>query len=275
MRKNKNFTELLPPRDRYLLEDLEVELRVTAAIFHKKLSKTELRKVWRIFAALKHRVEEEDDRINWALGDWIVQVEKWFGENTLEEWMQWMISDLGLELHRVEFYRLAGGTLIRLQNLEDTIMDCCLILDAEGISLTPSDFLSLDQKVRKKTLGRLVNLVKDRVQLDSEFEMRLSEFVNNRNRFIHRLWFEEIKKTDFDHPLLHKLVQFCLDLVNECDYILTAFEGLKSNLLQDKESISESPFPPDRVPINFTPGKWQVEAMKMAQSLMKRKKSKG
>ena len=273
MSKYKNFAELLPPRDRYLLEDLGVELRVNAAIFHKNLSKEDLRIVWRIFAALKHNVGEEDDRVNFALGDWMVQVEIWYGENTLKEWMQWIVSDLGIEPHRDEFYRLAGGTLIRLQNLEGTIIDCCLILDAEGISLTPGDFLSLDKKVRKKTLGRLVNSVKDSIKLDSEFELRLSQFVDHRNRFIHRLWFEEIKKTDFDHSLLHKLGQFCLDLVNECNYMLTAFEGLKSTLLQEIASLSESPIPPERVPFSFTPGKWQVEAMKIAQSLMKRIKS--
>lgn len=269
MKKYQNFTELLPPRDRYLLEDLGVELRINAAIFHKKLSEEELRVVLRIFAALKYKVGEEDDRINWALGDWMVQVENWYGEKTLEEWMSWMLSDLGLEPHRDEFYRLVGGTLIRLQSLEDTIMDCCLILETVGISLSPDDFLSLDKKLRKQMLGRLVNSVKNKVELDPEFELRLSQFVDHRNRFIHRLWFEEIKKTDFDHPLLQKLGQFCLDLVNECDYILTAFEGLKSTLLQEIASSSESCTPPEHIPFSFTPGKWQVEAMKMAQSLMK------
>ncbi|VAW32022.1 hypothetical protein MNBD_CHLOROFLEXI01-1950 [hydrothermal vent metagenome] len=101
---------------------------MNGATFHKKLSESELRNIWRIFAALKYRIGLRDDRINWAFGDWINQAEHWYGERTVEKWMQWMLSDLGLEPHRDEFYRLAGGTLIRLQNLEDTISDCCLIL---------------------------------------------------------------------------------------------------------------------------------------------------
>jgi hypothetical protein len=268
MKKYENFVDLLPLRERYLLEDLGVDLQTTAAIFRKKLSEEELRVVWRIFGALKYRIGEEDDRINWALGDWMVQVGEWYGTEFLDKWMPWMISDLGLEPHRDDFYRLVGGTLIRLQCLEDVIAACCLILETVGVSLSPGDFLSLDSKIRKQTLGRLVNLIKAKVELDSDLDVRLSQFVDQRNRFVHRLWFEEITKSDFGHILLQNLENFSIHLVKECDYMLRVFEGFRVILLQETKNSGEIANHTQKVPLSFIPGSWQVEAMKMAASLI-------
>jgi len=269
MKKYQSFSHLLPTRDRDLLEDLGVELRTNAAIFHKKLTEAEMRAVWRIFAALKHRTGEEDDRVYWALGDWMVQVETWYGEETREKWMPWIVRDLGLEPHRDQFYKLVGGTLIRLQNLEDAITDCCLILETAGLSLSADGFLSFNDKLRKQTLGQLVNSVKNKIALDSEFEARLSQFVRARNRFIHRLWFEEIKNSDFDHSLLHRLEQFSISLVAECDYVLTVFEGFRATLLEEIMKSTESPRTSARTWLSFAPDKWREEAMRMAQRLVK------
>ncbi|MCA9923740.1 MAG: hypothetical protein KC421_15290 [Anaerolineales bacterium] len=267
MQEYQEFTDLLSSHDHSLLEDLQVELGTTHVTFHKKLSKSELRMVWRTFTALKYRVGVHNDKINWALGDWMVQVDDWYGEGTVENWMEWMLSDIGLEPHRNEFYRLAGGTLIRLQSLEDTISDCCLILGFVGMKLSPKDFLSLSKKIRKQTLGQLVKSVKDKIKLNAEFELRLTDFVLNRNRFVHRLWFEEIRKSEFDHSLLEKLEQFCINLVNDCDYILKAFEGFRAILLQEIATSGKSSTLPERTPLLLNPGKWQLEAMMLAQSL--------
>ncbi|VAW32020.1 hypothetical protein MNBD_CHLOROFLEXI01-1949 [hydrothermal vent metagenome] len=133
--------------------------------------------------------------------------------------------------------------------------------------MSTQDFLSLNKRLRKQTLRQLINSVKGKIELHAEFEEQLSDFIENRNRFVHRLWFEEIRKSEFDHSLLEKLEQFCINLINKCDYILTAFVGFRAILLQKIAGSEKNHTLTERTPLLSKSSKWELEAMIMAKSL--------
>jgi len=185
-----------------------------------------MRQIWRILVNLKNRARDENSHINFAMGDWINQAEEWFGESTVKNWI---VEEERLKLYRDHLLMLSGATLIQLQYLEHVIRGCCACLSLKGLKLTFSDFLSSNPKRRKQTLGRLANaLVAGEVFLPN-FEARLTVFVEKRNRFIHRFWFdtfEEMSETGTpSFATLERIEEFVSDLFRETTDLQEVFLG--------------------------------------------------
>ncbi len=85
------------------------------ASFHHQLSESETRWVGSIVLDLFDRTNDEDNNINWALGDWCVKADDWFGLGTGEKWAAEYAE---LKTVRDFLLRLTGGTLMALQSLE-------------------------------------------------------------------------------------------------------------------------------------------------------------
>jgi len=193
-----------------------VDLGPSGLTFAKRLSEGEMRTVFRIIAALYHRTNDEENHINFALGDWYVQAEEWFGKEEVDKWID---NDQELRKLNHDLMHLTGVVLAQLQQLERTILGCCAFLQPRGLSLTVSDFMSGDPARLRQTLGQLTRALVNHALFDPGFESRLRALVEDRNRLAHRLWSDVYSTTDVDDlPTLVELKQV---------------EGFLSNLLKD------------------------------------------
>jgi hypothetical protein len=140
-----------------------------------------------------------------------------------------MVEDAKLELYRDYLLKLSGATLIQLQYLEHVIKGCCACLSLKGLKLTFSDFLSADPMRRKQTLGQLARALAANEIFESNFEARLSAFVEKRNRFIHSFWidtFEGTSEADArSFAVLEQIEEFVLDLFKETTDLQEVFLG--------------------------------------------------
>jgi len=78
-----------------------------------------------------------------------------------------------------------GVTLLVVRAAERTLGQSLFRIFGLPDLVTVQDLERLDTEVRRSTLGRLVKSVRDRVSLDPMFEQLLSEFVADRNVFVH------------------------------------------------------------------------------------------
>ncbi len=263
--------ELLSDFDKSVLLDLDVDVQRSGVVFQRKLNEANMRTVWRILTALKYRTNDEENHINFALGDWMQQAEDWYGKDELKKWFAWMSSDWSLPAHRSYLYQMIGITLIYLQRLETLIKECCSLLSSKAVDkvFEINDILSADPKLRKKTLGQLVSVVQDMEIFDSTFEDKLSSFVELRNRFVHRLWEEEILGAEFDHPLLTKLEKLTSGLLEEIEYMLKVFEGFRFAIYKPLAQAVKQELP--HMEIEILRSSWFHEQEKKFWSLVKSK----
>ena len=71
--------ELLSAREQTTLTSLNAELGATGITFRRRLTFDEMRIIGQIIVDLKGRTNDEDNHINFALGDWMNQADEWFG----------------------------------------------------------------------------------------------------------------------------------------------------------------------------------------------------
>jgi len=88
----------------------------------------------------------------------------------------------------VEVYKFIGLSLLMLQSTENHIAFCMTYIFPKGKILVILDNMAaLEAEDRRKTTGQLISALRQRVQVDSSFDDTLSSFIENRNRFVHRL----------------------------------------------------------------------------------------
>lgn len=95
-----------------------------------------------------------------------------------------------------EAWQRIGLLLVLLQNAEHAINACLKWVfthdpfgqDDEGNLL--DQLSNLKEFQRKKTLGQLHRALRERVDIHPEFETYFAQFVEDRNRFVHRLFIE-------------------------------------------------------------------------------------
>jgi hypothetical protein len=177
--------DLLYPSESRRLADLGVELPGTAATFARKLSAEEMREIWHILADLYSRTGDDDNLINFALGDWAGKAEEWFGKELPSQWVK---EYNFLKNFRDHLLKLAGATLVQIQSLEHIIQGCSSLLGLSQGADSAANLLSSDPKTRTRTLGQLVAALRNVQIFDESFEARLSNFVHDRNAFVHYFW---------------------------------------------------------------------------------------
>lgn len=71
--------ELLSSRERSTLDKFNAELSASGLSFKRMLTRDEMRSIGQIIVDLKSRTADEDNHISFALGDWLIQADEWFG----------------------------------------------------------------------------------------------------------------------------------------------------------------------------------------------------
>ena len=71
--------DLLSAGDQRILQELNVEFFNAGITFHRRLSFAEMKAVGQIIFDLTYRINDEENLINFAIGDWINQADEWFG----------------------------------------------------------------------------------------------------------------------------------------------------------------------------------------------------
>jgi len=216
--------DLLTPSETRRLTELGVELLDIAAAFDRKLSANEMREVWHILADLYSRTGDDDNHINFAIGDWAIKAGGWFGEEQMEQWVEEYNFLLSFRDH---ILKLAGATLVHLQSLEALIKVCLHLL---GINGGTSDLLSSDAKVRKRTLGQLVGSLRNSQLFDDPFESRLADFVKDRNKFVHSYWSDLSSKYSVEKfrskAVMQEVETFLTNLFRTSIELERIFQGL-------------------------------------------------
>jgi hypothetical protein len=84
----------------------------------------------------------------------------------------------------------AGITLQGVQGVEQILGFCLRLVFPTDPSLDLASLYKMDDVSRKRTLGQLVGQLRKRVEVQSDFDAMLREFVELRNRFVHHLFNE-------------------------------------------------------------------------------------
>jgi hypothetical protein len=194
--------------------------------FAKDLEESDLRTIWRAVAAVRRR-SSNADWTNWLVGDWANETARRLGEGAESRIIREEESEFQYTQH---LWRLAGATLYSLQLTELSIGLCCRCLAPDQIELAPDTVFDVNAAVRRKTLGQLSKLLKDRQIFIEAFKQRMDQFVERRNRFTHRLWVEPRPSDGLDHSsrmtILRGHERFILDLLAESHSIGKIFKGL-------------------------------------------------
>jgi hypothetical protein len=228
---------LLSSEEQDTLRKFDVELQASTVSFKQKLREEDMRAVAGILISLKSRTKNDGNHIDFAFGDWMLQADAWFGKG---KGIRWMGEEATRKTYRDHLLMLMGATLVQLQILEHFIHGCCSWLGLKtknGETLRASDFLSTDPNHINKTLGQLKGALEKAGLFDRDFEVRLDEFVKNRNRFVHDYWVQVIKDTSSSSPpsfeTLTKMEKFLSDLLREAHDLEAPFRGLFYSI--DKE----------------------------------------
>lgn len=225
--KRKRATGYLNGYETAQLRHCGVSVRKTGLQFSREIGEAELWTVWRAVSAIKRRSPRSDGWANWLIGAWANQADSRLGQG----WAERIIKE---EDHAYQYtqhlLRLSGATLTALQWTELAIGICCCLLESEQARVTATDVLSPEAMKRKRMLGQLNRLLKDRKLFVKGFEERMDRFVRNRNRFAHQLWVENVSGDPSDHAtrlkMLNGIESFMLGLLTEAYRISSVFNGL-------------------------------------------------
>jgi hypothetical protein len=198
--------------------------------------------VWHAVSSLRRRTPKGEDWTNWLIGDWVNQADTQLGRGAAER----IFREEELEHDYTQhLWRLSGATLMALQWAEFAIGICWRLLDPSRASEMAAGAFSSDAVTRKRTLGQLNRLLKERRLFVDDFEQRLDRFVSDRNRFAHHLWVETPPTSGHDHvtrmEILKNREKFILSLVAEAYGIGSVFKGLFATIgvaLAERDNVS-------------------------------------
>ena len=133
----------------------------------------------------------------------------------------------------VEFEILVGQLVFILQDTEQAIRFCDLIVfHPQGAQVTTDIF-----RGDKRSLGRLVNKLKEKTSLDGGFQRTLEAFVENRNILIHRaseqLWWQAKNQGQFASAFA-----FLKDLMDQTETVKLAFEAVVFDYMNRLEEVA-------------------------------------
>jgi len=91
------------------------------------------------------------------------------------------------EYSQSDLLEAIGIILIALQAAEKSVNFALIFVFQDGNALTLEKIERLKAEEKSRTLGRLLGQLKRRVELAPDFEEMLSQFLDDRNVFIHRI----------------------------------------------------------------------------------------
>jgi hypothetical protein len=226
--------ERLVEDEKDFLVSLGIELGPSSVTFTRELEWNEITLAFSFLNSLRKRnPDAAESYVNFAIGDCLVEMERLFGERRASQFIEEFPRLSALRDHILE---LAGGTLILLQGVEETLKRCCSLLELKGIKLSPADFLSPDPKRRKAMLGEMKSALIKTGAFSKTFESEFECFVANRNSFVHSLWIEDCREHSITGlpPAEHfdRMANFIRDLVRQAKSVERVFRGLMGALVE-------------------------------------------
>ena len=105
---------------------------------------------------------------------------------------------------------------------------------------------SFERYKQKKTLGTLLRALRERVNINSHFDGFLTTFLNDRNRFVHRLFTE--RGYDFNDPKdVPRIRKFVDSLAERSIIVLAVFHAFieiwarEHDLADDQDAFQSAP----------------------------------
>jgi hypothetical protein len=85
-----------------------------------------------------------------------------------------------------KFYGQIGHTLLHVQLAEHHLQTCLSYFLGADEAKTVEEIEALAVTDRKKTLGQLIEKIRERISVQKGFDDKLTKFVEDRNAFTHR-----------------------------------------------------------------------------------------
>jgi hypothetical protein len=150
-----------------------------------------------------------------------------------------------VEQLREEIFTVTGVAVVQLQLLEYYISGCMVFVWKGKSQELMGDLLSSNPKRRGETIGRMLSVLRKTIRLEPDFDKRLSTFIENRNRLIHRL-FQDLARFGAPPPQeeLENAKRFILELILETRKLQKVFLGFFSvigNKLKETNKEGERP----------------------------------
>lgn len=140
---------------------------------------------------------------------------------------------------------LVGFTLMKVQFCERSLGQCLTIIFSTQEKVTTEDLYRMDQTHFDATLGQIKRKMKEKFDIRPDFETILTDFVRDRNRFVHRLFSEEGHTLDTDESC-SKVRPFLSNLGELADKIGDMMADFSTVCLSgDNDSI------PDEIPVEL------------------------
>ena len=112
---------------------------------------------------------------------------------------------------------LIGVTLTAVQRAERNIGYCINFVFQSGPVITLDGLDALEEDAKRKTLGQLIQSLRMAITVPETFDQDLRSFLDNRNRFIHRLVHEPEFNMDSSQGrknLWSFLIRFCNQMLS-------------------------------------------------------------
>jgi hypothetical protein len=130
-----------------------------------------------------------------------------------------------------------GVLLALLQHVEHEI-NVSLERQFPGYPVTLEQIASFKKSKRKKTLGRLLRTLRERTPIESGMDRFLSTFLEDRNRFVHRLFTE--RDYNINNPKhVSRIRKFLDSLIDRSMTLDIAFHTINEVLAEEHDSVPD------------------------------------
>jgi len=115
-----------------------------------------------------------------------------------------------------------GAVLLICQAVEPLLDSFCELASASVVTLNLLE--GLDAETRRKTVGQMLNKLRNAVRVDPQIESMLKSFLDHRNEFVHR-FANDVRNLDTPQGR-QEMTAFLSKFFDELDWILHAIPGL-------------------------------------------------
>lgn len=148
--------------------------------------------------------------------------------------------DLPIDQYDVESLNIEIGSAVWLiQAVEDTLAHLITIVLKLPIKVAIEEADHILESTRKNTLGKLLRVTKESIELPDGFEKRVDLFLEERNWLIHRSW--RLHHTDIYHPEKFEKLLLRIDSIgDEARFLNREFIDILEKFVISKDVKPES-----------------------------------
>lgn len=200
-------------------------------IFQSRPTPLQLRVALALLLGLNDRVREKQPPIQ-LIRDWTSAARTVVGDETV---FQWFADHEYIREAHALINSMCGHVLGQVQTLEQQIKNFCA---SQNIVLSERDLWNLDPVSDKRTVGPLINALKDAHIFRADFQDLLFACLEHRNYFVHSMFIQ----THLQHglsflisPEVHRsMIDFLLEFEEELAKVGEVFTGLNLTIHPNK-----------------------------------------